>query len=103
MSKLNKKQIKAIETAGWSIEKGDDGCYCLENYSPAGGEMVIEGVNSAETIIEYCENFDPEEEFNVWYGAHNGEPQSPGDLWEDCLAMGRMYSQLQDLIERYKK
>ena len=96
--KLTKKDIKAIEKLGWSVQITEDG-YCLENYSPCGGDMVIEE-KTKEDIIEYCKNFDAEEEFNVWYGAHNGEPSCPGDLWEDCLNMEEMYTQLKETLEK---
>lgn len=98
MSKLTKKEIKAIEELGWSVEKTDDG-YCLENYSPCGCDMCVE-IESKEALIEYCENFDAEEEFNVWYGANRGEPSCPGDLWQDCLDMQEMYDNLKEALER---
>lgn len=97
--KLTKKDIKAIEELGWSIHIHNDGAYFLENYSPAGCDMVIEDVASKEEIIERCESFDPEEEFNVWYGAHNGEPECPGDLWQDCLDMEEMYDKLKEVLD----
>ena len=99
MSKLTKKDIKLIEGLGWSFQQYEDGSYCLENYSPAGCDMVIEAENREE-IIDYCKNFDPEEEFNVWYGAHNGEPSCPGDLWQDCLDMEEMYQALKNLLTK---
>lgn len=98
MSKLTKKDIKAIENLGWSVKKTDNG-YCLENYSPAGGDMIIEE-ETKEDIIQHCKNFDAEEEFRVWYGANNGEPSCPGDLWEDCLEQEKMYEQLKDVLTR---
>lgn len=94
--KLSKKDIKKIEGLGWSVEVTDYG-YCLENFSPAGGDMVVEAKNK-EDIISYCENFDEEEEFKVWYGANNGEPSNPGDLWEDCKAMREIYEELKDAL-----
>lgn len=99
MSKLTKKDIKAIQELGWGVEKTSDGGYCLENWSPSGGDMVIE-TDSKEGIIEYCDNYDAEDEFNCWYGANNGEPSCPGDLWEDCLAKGDMYDKLKDVLTR---
>lgn len=98
MSKLTKKDIKAIEELGWSIDKTDDG-YCLENYSPCGCDMVIEA-KTKEEIIEFCNNYDAEEEFKVWYGANNGEPSCPGDLWQDCLAQDEMYEQLRLVLDK---
>lgn len=96
--KLTKKDIKTIEELGWSVEQTDNG-YCLTNYSPAGGEMNIEA-KTKEEIIDSCNNYDAEDEFNCWYGANNGEPSSPGDLWQDCLAKGEMYDKLKEVLER---
>ena len=100
MSRLTKKDIKAIEGLGWSVEKDDNGNYTLENYSPCGCDMVVENIESKEELMTYCQQFDPEEEFNVWYGANNGEPSCPGDLWQDCLDMEEMYSQLLKALEK---
>ena len=61
--------------------------------------MIIEGIKTKEEIIDRC-SFDPEEEFKVWYGACRGEPSNPGELWEDCVAMERMYQALEDLLTR---
>lgn len=99
MSKLTKKDIKAIEELGWSVKVHKDGTYFLENYSPCGGDMVIEDVASKEEIIENCENYDADEEFNCWYGIKRGEPQIPSDLWQDCLAKGEMYDKLAELLK----
>lgn len=95
--KLTKKDIKAIENLGWSVEETDNG-YCLENWSPAGGDMIIEE-RDKESIIEYCKNYDANEEFSAWYGANNGEPTTPGDLWQDCLEKGKMYDALRKALE----
>lgn len=97
MSKLTKKDIETIEGLGWSVEKTDDG-YLLENYSPCGGDMVIEE-ETKEGIIEYCKNYDAEDEFNCWWGAHNGEPSTPSELWQDCLDKGEMYNELRKVLE----
>ena len=97
--KLTKKDISKIEGLGWSIEKDDWGCYSLENYSPAGGDMVLENIETKEQLIEACENYDAEDEFSVWYNAKNGEPSNPGDLWEDCLAKGEMYTELANALK----
>ena len=100
MSKLTKKDIKAIEELGWGVDKDDYDCYTLENWSPSGGDMVIENIKSKEDIIEYCEHYDAEDEFNCWYGANNGEPSCPGDLWQDCLDKGEMYQALKDVLTK---
>ena len=98
MSKLTKKDIKAIEELGWSVEKIDN-TYCLENYSPCGGDMVIEA-ETKEEIIEYCDGYDADDEFNCWYGAKKGEPQTPSELWQDCLDKGEMYQALKDVLTK---
>ena len=100
MSKLTKKDIKAIEDLGWSVEKDDYGCYSFENCSPCGGDMVIENITTKEELIECCDNYDAEDEFSVWYGAKNGEPQTPGELWEDCLDKGKMYEELKNVLTK---
>ena len=94
--KLTKKDIKAIENLGWSVEKSGS-VYWLTNYSPADGDMGFEA-QTKEEIIKFCDNYDPDEEFKVWYGANRGEPGSPGDLWEDCEAKGKMYQALADVL-----
>lgn len=94
--KLTKKDIQAIENLDWSLEITGNG-YVLENYSPAGGDMIIEA-SSKEEIIEYCDNYDAEEEFSVWYGAKKGEPSTPGELWQDCLDKGEMYDKLKEAL-----
>lgn len=96
--KLTKTDIKKIENLGWSIKKTEDG-YCLENFSPAGGDMVIEE-KTKEDIIQYCDNYDPQEEFDVWYGAKRGEPTSPGELWNDCIEKGKMYDELKEVLTK---
>lgn len=98
MSKLTKKNIKEIESIGWSVKETDYG-YCLENYSNCGGDMVIEA-QTKEEIINQCENYDEEEEFRVWYGANNGEPSNPKHLWDDCLDKGEKYEQLKNVLTK---
>ena len=94
--KLTKKDIKKIEDLGWSVKETEDG-YFLENYSPAGGDMIIE-VPDKEGIIEYCDGYDPDEEFDAWWHAGRGEPSTPSDLWEDCLEKGKMFEALANVL-----
>ena len=93
---LTKNKIKAIEDLGWSVQETEDG-YVFRNYSPADGEMYIEEP-TLEGVIDYCENFDADEEFDVWYGANRGEPSSPSALIEDCKEQERMYQELAELL-----
>ena len=95
--KLTKKDIKKIEDLGWSVEVHKDGSYCLENFSPAGGDMIIEE-DSKEDIITHCENFDADEEFDLWYGANRGEPSTPSELLRDCEEQAKMYEQLAEAL-----
>ena len=96
--KLTKTNIKAIEDLGWSVEVNEDG-YCLETWSDAGCDMVVEG-KTKEELINSCKCYDAEEEFRVWYGANCGEPSNPGRLWEDCLQQGEMYEALLKVLEQ---
>ena len=96
--KLTKKDIQAIEKLGWSVEETENG-YFLENWSDGGCDMVIEG-KTKEELINSCKCYDAEEQFRVWYGANNGEPSNPGDLWADCLQQGEMYDALLKVLEK---
>lgn len=94
---LTKEDIQKIEDLGWCVEKTEYG-YSLRNYSPSDGDMSFDA-QSKEDIISYCENFDPEEEFDLWYGVHRGEPTSPSELWRDCMDKQEMYEQLANILK----
>lgn len=81
------KNIKNfLENNGFEISIENDG-YNLHQYTPAGEDWNIY-LNKLKDIKEYAENFDPEEEFEMWIEAkHNGVAGVPGvsELWQDQL------------------
>lgn len=103
MSKLTKKQIAKIEDIGWNVDVGEDGYYTLQSWSPADGEMNIYA-KSVEEIIDQCENYDVDEEFNIyWEAKHNGfrgVPSTPTALYNDCVAKGEMYEELARVLKQ---
>lgn len=70
--------------------------------NPCGQDFELEiqkGDNEVEDIIQQCENYDPEEEFRVWYGANNGEPSSPRTLFDNCEKIGDNLDELSRLLK----
>lgn len=60
---LDQRYIDVLERLEWRICGYDDGSVEIENFSPAGEDLIISaGVeNFAEEIKERYENFDPDE------------------------------------------
>ena len=76
---------KVLEKNGFNVEKVGGG-WIISQFTPAGEDWFIE-LNRLEKIKEFCENFDPEEEFEMWIlarGKVSGVP-SPSKLWEDQM------------------
>ena len=81
------KKIKTLlEEKGFTVKKyGDE--FELQQYTPAGEDWHI-NLDKLEDIVEYAEDFDPEEEFEIWYEAgRNGVGGVPKitELWKDQL------------------
>lgn len=77
---------KFLENNGFTITKTKDG-YELQQYTPAGEDWWLY-VQKLKDLKEYAENFDPEEEFEMWIEAkRNGVAGVPGvsELWQDQL------------------
>ncbi len=77
---------KILENNGFEITKESDG-YNLQQYTPEGEDWNIY-LDKMKDITEYAENFDPEEEFEMWIEAKRGGVQGvPGvvALWQDQL------------------
>lgn len=75
---------KILENAGFKIEKVDGG-YELSQYTPAGEDWILT-FEKLEDIVNYAENYEPSEDFVMWYEARkNGTIGVPDDstLWED--------------------
>lgn len=73
----------------------------LSQYSPEGEDWHIY-LSDLEDIIEYAEDFDPEEEFKAWFGANRGEP-SLVELWEDQLWKQKLLNKIAEEVERFKE
>lgn len=89
MNKLVFKYLKE-NVKGVSIDRSRSGKYytfyvdnaCCEDY-----EFEIEKTTTKqelEEIINYCDSYDVNEHFSMWYGAHNGEPSDPRVLLNNC-------------------
>ena len=103
--KLTKKIIDLIEekTACGVNEYEDDYYIYVDNACGEDFEITIsKGKDEVEQIIEYCDNYDVDEHFDLWWGANNGEPQSARELLENCEEIGENLEQLADLLRGLK-
>lgn len=74
---------KVLEDNGFKVEK-IGAWWCISQFTPAGEDWCIE-LNHLNEMKEFCENFDPEEEFTMWCSARGkvaGVPK-PSELWKD--------------------
>lgn len=77
---------KIIEDNGFKVEKVNGG-YELSQYTPAGEDWMLT-FDKLEDIVDYAENYDPAEDFVMWYEARkNGTRGVPDNstLWEDQM------------------
>lgn len=83
---MSNKLEELLEQEGFAIYKHETG-YELEMYTPAGEDWII-GIVNLEDFVEYADNFDPEEELEMWVEAKRGGcggVPSPSVLWKDQL------------------
>lgn len=97
---ISKSKIKSIlEKYGFTIN-GEANGYNLQQYTPEGEDWNIY-LFKLEDIREYAEDFDPEEEFTVWFEAkQNGVQGVPGiaALWQDQLWKENLLKQILNTI-----
>ena len=99
--RLNKKIIALIESK-CNVSVGDEGKYytfyvdnaCDEDYQ----FEINKGENDIEDVINYCDGFDADEHFKMWYGANKGEPQDARTLLDNCEEIGENLKGLRDLL-----
>ena len=104
-------EAKIEEETDWRIVSRDESAkglvvWELENFSPAGEDLIISvGGTTPEgmikDIIEYANNFDPDEHIEMWIEArHNGVGGIPSTrvLVEDADAIERMLEELADKV-----
>lgn len=99
---MSDKLEELLEQEGFSIYKHETG-YELEMYTPAGEDWIM-GITNLDDFVEYANNFDPEEEFEMWIAAdedgrvyaHEKEPMMGKNSWESA---GGVVSELPLLID----
>lgn len=83
---MSKKIQKILENNGFNVNVIDGG-YEVSQYTDAGEDWCMTFTN-LEDIVDYAENFDPEENFTMWIKAKQngvrGVPSVP-ELWKDQL------------------
>lgn len=74
-----------IEQHGFDIVYQEDTVW-ISRYTPAGEDWNLY-FDKLEDIIEYSENYDPEEDFAMWIEARKRDNTVPGptELWKDQL------------------
>lgn len=92
---------KILEDNGFKVEKVNGG-YELSQYTPAGEDWIL-SFNNLEDIIDYAENYEPAEDFVMWYEARkNGARGVPDNttLWEDQQWKKELLNSIKQEIER---
>ena len=104
MKRLTELAIEIIEAKTSCTINESENYYSIyvDNRYCQDFEFEIEkGENEVEEIIDYCNNFDPEDEFKCWYGANKGEPQSPQALLDNCNEIAEHLEELADLLRDF--
>ena len=88
LSKIEQSNKDFLENHDIHCDKMDDGGWELESYTDGGGDQLIYIDNlTREELIEYLENYDVNEETNLWFPdgrPGNGVPfDNYKDLWDD--------------------
>ena len=99
--RLTVKLVKALPD--WNIMPSGVNCWEIENWSPAGEDVIItlRGTTMAELASDAedaWENFNADEHAAEWYGANRGEPSSMRDLLDDAEAIEEMYKDVYEAI-----
>lgn len=92
---MNNKQLnELLESHGFNVEKTKDG-WDLQQYTPAGEDWNLHFVDK-EDMKQYCENYDPEDDFCMWIEARKRDKTVPGpmELWKDQLWKQELLNQI---------
>ena len=97
--KITDKQREICENRDWSVEIDSDGDAMLENWSPAGEDLVFYVDKDEEFVAgvkRLAADFDPDEHAEMWVESRgkNGVPGTIRELLDDAEAIDKM---LQDL------
>ena len=87
-----------IEKHGFDIDYQEDAVF-VSQYTPAGEDWCLY-FDNIEDIIEYAEDYDPEEDFAMWIEARKKDKSVPGaaELWKDQLWKQRI---LKDIAKEW--
>lgn len=100
---MSKNIVKILEDNGFNVNCSD-GEYELQQYTPEGEDWYLSFKN-LEEITEYAEDFDPDEEFDMWWNARktvSGVPQSASVLLKDQLWKQELLLKIKNEIENMK-
>ncbi len=82
---VSKKAIEALQNNGFNVEI-EENSINVQQCTPAGEDWWMDFSDDSD-LKEFCESFDPEEEFEMWFDARHkvaGVPSIP-DLWKDQI------------------
>ena len=100
--KLTKKIIKQIENKTSCGVSDNGNHYSIYVDNSCGEDFsfdINKGKDELEDIIRYCDDFDVDEHFKLWYGANNGEPSDVRTLLENCEEIKEHLQELWALLE----
>lgn len=78
---------KVLEKNGFTVKYYANGKYWdISQYTPAGEDWHYE-VENLEDMKQIAENYDPEDDFNMWIEARQRDKTvpPPAELWQDQL------------------
>lgn len=101
--KIHPKYIDVLESLDWRVcDYTGDGRVEIENYSPAGEDLIVcvEVENFPKSVYEYARDFDADEhaEIRVWHRGEVGCPSSIRKLIDDADAIKEMLKELADRL-----
>ena len=99
------KQLDLAESMGWSVEVFENEETLIENYSPAGEDLVFYigiGEPFSDGVRRLASEFDPDEHVELWIESRgkNGVPSSVRELAEDAEKIKQMLQELADALEK---
>lgn len=97
--KIHPKYIDVLESLDWRVcDYTGDGRIEIENYSPAGENLIVcvEVENFPESVYECARDFDADEHAEMWVGyrGEGGCPSSVRELIDDADAIKEMLEEL---------
>ena len=98
---MTKNIKKILEKNGFDVTKSDEQ-YFIHQYTPEGEDWGFY-IDNLVDIIDYAENFDVEDEFEMWVDAkRNGISGVPSisDLWQDQLWKQELLNKVADEITK---